>query len=408
MNVLQLLNPIASSLTLFVTALQLAAFLRTIVLATQMQQLFGVTGLAVTVAADNGSSISLGASPQQRLSLNQSAPQGTSAAELVALTNLAVKAASTLQTQLRNLRDAVLGVVARYEERVTTLANVPVYLGLVGTFAGVMSGVLQIILSGGMSESSIKDLLAGVFVAMFSSLLGVTLMIAANAVVLPRARNIRDQQMAHYFSTLESAIVQATTSTPQPARSTQDDVLDHIEMLASSLDAFSHSIGQQRALIADLQRLDFSRTIQTNIDFAKQLPALVTLLTDFQANVSRLMSSTTASIERAIALSHNDIASAPIGRYLSTLPQILEVLRELSTGTQPRSQSRDLLPMHVSSRHARLVAFVVFGIAAACLQVGLLTFSGSHLGAGLVFGGAVLAYEAVYVFIRSEDPGTHE
>lgn len=45
-----------------------------------------------------------------------------------------------------------------------------------------------------------------------------------------------------------------------------------------------------------------------------------------------------------------------------------------------------------------LVCFAVFGISASCVFAGLRDFAGSNLGAVLTFGGALLAYEAVYVF----------
>jgi DNA-directed RNA polymerase specialized sigma24 family protein len=46
------------------------------------------------------------------------------------------------------------------------------------------------------------------------------------------------------------------------------------------------------------------------------------------------------------------------------------------------------------------VTSLVLGLSTLSFAVGLLLLSGSHLGAGLTFGGAVVAYEAIYILVR--------
>jgi uncharacterized oligopeptide transporter (OPT) family protein len=49
-----------------------------------------------------------------------------------------------------------------------------------------------------------------------------------------------------------------------------------------------------------------------------------------------------------------------------------------------------------------IVTFLVLALSMLSFGVGLFLFGGSYFGAGLTFGGAILAYEAVYVFLRRE------
>ena len=52
------------------------------------------------------------------------------------------------------------------------------------------------------------------------------------------------------------------------------------------------------------------------------------------------------------------------------------------------------------SSRVTAVTSLVLGLSTLSFAVGLLLLSGSHLGAGLTFGGAVVAYEAIYILVR--------
>ena len=394
MPALETLNPTALAIAIVIVAAQIGAFLWTWLLAVRMGGLFDISAIAVSTGTESLQVDSSGSVPG--FTLTQKA-ESHSAVELVAAIDSVVRAAKSVQSQLHALREAVLDLVDRYEDRVSTIANVPIYLGLVGTFAGVMSGVFQIIVQGGLSEATIRELLAGVFVAMFSSLVGVLLMIASNALIIPRARDLRDRRMTWYLSTVHDYVRRAVPDDGGLSSAAQAEQLRiEIGILAESFERLGESIRMQQQLLGSV------------------LPSLEETLRDFEAGMSHTTSSMRA---HASDLYAGDMHMEAVARNLQTLPAILEALRGLapttpqmskpeSTGVLPESSpyTELLTPTEFLTRSAkvRLVAIGVFAFALASLQAGLFQLSNTDLGAGLAFGGALLAYEAIYVVLRDE------
>ena len=89
----------------------------------------------------------------------------------------------------------------RYEQSIAKL-SFPTYLGLMGTFLGVFIGILMFN-SGfdtaeGISDSSIKNLLSGVLVSMFTSLVGLVLTTINNALSSESKKTIEEEKNLFY------------------------------------------------------------------------------------------------------------------------------------------------------------------------------------------------------------------
>lgn len=89
----------------------------------------------------------------------------------------------------------------RYDQSTATLAF-PTYLGLMGTFAGVFMGILAFVVgfdgAGNITDSSIQDLLIGVLVSMFTSLLGLILTTINNANAGEARKQIEEDKNEFY------------------------------------------------------------------------------------------------------------------------------------------------------------------------------------------------------------------
>lgn len=89
----------------------------------------------------------------------------------------------------------------RYEQSIAKL-SFPTYLGLMGTFFGVFIGIAMFN-SGfdtaeGISDNSIKDLLSGVLVSMFTSLVGLVLTTINNALSSESKKTIEEEKNLFY------------------------------------------------------------------------------------------------------------------------------------------------------------------------------------------------------------------
>lgn len=84
----------------------------------------------------------------------------------------------------------------RYDQSVAKL-SFPTYFGLMGTFAGVFMGIGMFLLSfssDSFSDESIRNLLAGVLVSMFTSLIGLILTTYNNAYSSESRKNIEEEK----------------------------------------------------------------------------------------------------------------------------------------------------------------------------------------------------------------------
>lgn len=408
MSLLRLLPPSAIAVTGTIVLLQLAAFWRTLAFARQMRDLFNVS-VAVVAHPDSPGT----------LAFRFEFPQGGRAtARLVKATEAAMRTAHSVAQQLQSLKETTVDLVEQLEEHVTTIANLPVYLGLAGTFAGITLGVVQILLHGELSDESIHELLTGVLVAMFSSLVGVLLMITANAVVLPRAREIRNAHMSRYLLNVEGKAASVAVAVGDPSLQLKEEeqrLLERTRVLTESFEMLSQSIEPQRRLFESVQGFGLDEFEGINL----QLRELAKHIRELQFGMSETVYSMQA---HAAALRMGDVNIDSVARDVSTLPAILEVLRELAAKVQslPANRTHHKVALSDPPDHAqavsvgtssvlvlRAVSFFVFSIAVVSFLTGMLAFPGSHFGAGLSFGGAVLAYEAVYVFVRHARAGSH-
>jgi len=73
------------------------------------------------------------------------------------------------------------------------------------------------------------------------------------------------------------------------------------------------------------------------------------------------------------------------------------------TGTIFAYQGFDWSPTTSSATNAKVGGLLVLAASIASFVVGLTEFPGSHLGAALTFGGAVLAYEAFGVLLQDRN-----
>jgi len=305
------------AITLSVAVLQLAAFVTTVRAALRLSALFPTRPWRLQLA-----DVAPGSG---RVVLELPAPVSAQAVTLLRTTNDLLAAADASRSPFDVIADVAHRAAARLDERAAATANVPVFLGLMGTFAGVIAGLAQMSLRGGLTEDGIHLLLGGVLVAMIASLSGVCLMVLSNAIILPFARREADERLDAYLLAAQvllgarddrstAAVIDASADTQaDPAADDHDPNLvnDAFAALATfnrdfetqvgrfhgAVSALSESVHQQSDLIHALKTLNLDQTIRLNVQLLSQANVFLERYADFGESLRTLKASADGSGE---------------------------------------------------------------------------------------------------------------
>ena len=294
-NTLTSLDSIVVGLAAVVVALQVIAFVITAALASRMRRLFLVEPIEIQplegssdIVVDGGG-LDVAEHTQVRFQIAEPVDVSAAARDLLERTNRITDIPHTIEGHIRGCTEIAAACAERYEGPVGILGSVPVYLGLAGTFAGVIYGLYRLSFGSGLNEESIPFFLSGVLIAMICSFAGVVLMVVSNAIILPNARIQRDRRMWDYLGAVEHALVDriretATASGTAPKRG-----------LARTLDDFSYAMLQftdalepQRQLIADLRAINLEVIITLNTGLLDKAQSLMTRFVEFDKGVAAM------------------------------------------------------------------------------------------------------------------------
>lgn len=209
----------------------------------------------------------------------------------------------------------------RYEQA-TSCLTFPTYIGLMGTFSGVFIGIgmfnYDIDTVANISDSSIKNLLYGVLVSMFTSLLGLILSTWNTRIIGIRKKTIEEEKNEFYDFiqtelmpsidvSMSSAITKLheTVDKFEPAfskiinnfQNTFDrctsafgenfeknvKALTHaVKVMGKNMEAINRNIDLQRELISTIKSDDISLGLQRYVDAANSFGGLIKSLDKFE------------------------------------------------------------------------------------------------------------------------------
>lgn len=89
------------------------------------------------------------------------------------------------------------------EQEVAATISLPLYIGLMGTFLGVIIGLVKIAFFGGVNDDNINAFLGGIFIAMVASLVGLGLTVWNNAISYKEAKKESDKRRNQFFDFLQ-------------------------------------------------------------------------------------------------------------------------------------------------------------------------------------------------------------
>ena len=124
-------------------------------------------------------------------------------------------------------------VVAK-ENDIASVVSTPLYLGLMGTFIGVILGLLRIAFSKKIDDENIHAFIAGILIAMTASLMGLILTTVNNSFFFKKAKSINDDRKNKFFNFLQIELLPHLESSLYSA----------LDRLRINLNDFNENIGK--------------------------------------------------------------------------------------------------------------------------------------------------------------------
>lgn len=174
----------------------------------------------VPVAAVTASEIELDVLSAEQLSV--------AFAEILSDTNTYLRNNKGAAADFNILKDISERQSSVLEDEITATVATPLYVGLLGTFLGVIFGLSGIILGGGVTNEAIQTFIAGVVVAMLGSFVGLLLTLWGNT-LFKNARFMRDRHQNDYYTFLQAQLLPRLHS----------DMAGSLTSLKAVLDAFN-------------------------------------------------------------------------------------------------------------------------------------------------------------------------
>lgn len=173
------------------------------------------------------------------------------------------------------LKDTCERHLEKVDNEIGNLINVPLYIGLGGTFVGIIIGLWGIDFSATtegttttISSDSIAQLLNGVIAAMFASLVGLTFTVINSALVYKPAAYKNDTDKNHYYDFLQRELLPFLNIGVSKSLGSFKDVLNHfIIKFGENMDDYKDSghllnenLQKQQTVLEEINKLSLTRT----------------------------------------------------------------------------------------------------------------------------------------------------
>ena len=173
------------------------------------------------------------------------------------------------------LKDTCERHLEKVDNEIGNLINVPLYIGLAGTFVGIIIGLSGIDFSATtagttttISSDSIGQLLHGVIAAMVASLVGLAFTVISTALAYKPAAYKNDTDKNHYYDFLQRELLPFLNIGVSKSLGSFKDVLNHfIIKFGENMDDYKDSgnllnenLSKQQSVLEEINKLSLTRT----------------------------------------------------------------------------------------------------------------------------------------------------
>jgi hypothetical protein len=204
---------------------------------------------------------------------------------ILASTNRYLEKNAGTPADFRILQDIAERISNSTEQAAASNATLPLYVGLMGTFIGVIVGLLSFVGAGSsLSEAGaftdpdhLRHFLGGVLVAMAGSLCGLFLSVIGRSRFLHNAQEKNDRLKQAYFTLLQTELLpvvghdfsSALYSLQQNLHRFNADFSSNLATFTASMGTATETLRQQRELLDMLKSTDILRIIEANADMLR-------------------------------------------------------------------------------------------------------------------------------------------
>ncbi len=199
----------------------------------------------------------------------------TDFAEVIKSTNAYLCKNKGASADFSILKDTCERHLEKVDNEIGNLINVPLYIGLAGTFVGIIIGLSGIDLSATsedvttiISSDSIRQLLHGVIAAMVASLVGLAFTVISTALAYKPAAFKNDTDKNHYYDFLQRELLPFLNIGVSKSLGSFRDVLNHfIIKFGENMDDYKDSgnllnenLSKQQSVLEEINKLSLTRT----------------------------------------------------------------------------------------------------------------------------------------------------
>lgn len=205
------------------------------------------------------------------------------------------------------LKNIIEREISSEEEASSSNVNLPLYLGLMGTFIGIVYGLFRIGFSGGVTDSNISSFIGGVIIAMIASFFGLLLTVINNFGVLQNAKLqvlygknnflnfIQTELLPHLQSNLYQAlnILKTNINIFNEKFEKNIDLFDtqfasnikslkeSVDKMSSGMDNIVENTNTQSDFLKEFKKIKYQEIVNSNKELLEQIEKSSPLLKDF-------------------------------------------------------------------------------------------------------------------------------
>ncbi len=211
------------------------------------------------------------------------------------------------------MRDIAERISESEENKIAASVSLPLYVGLMGTFGGVIFGIFYLlrgfsqpgagVAASGISEVGVHDFLRGVLIAMIGSFFGLLLTTLNNSYFFKRAKSIRDDLKNTYFNflqaqllpTLENSLSHNIKEFKNHLQRFNTEFSDNIEDFSGTIPKITDNMRLQTEFIRRFNDINLPNLVNANLKIMDKLDQSVAIFDSFNQYAVNLQKSFEAS-----------------------------------------------------------------------------------------------------------------
>lgn len=247
--------------------------------------------------------------------------------------------------ELKNICESKVDAV---EADIQNNINTPLYLGLAGTFIGIITGLFGLDINQDVSNSGIDSLLDGVVIAMTSSFFGLILTLISSSILYRNAQRSQNVAKEVFYGFMRRELMPTLSNSMSASLDALKNVLGHfVDKFGRNLDTYTDSaallndnLEKQHQVLEEINKLSLTETATTIASTFNDLKSASESLNVFK-EYQRSLNSTIANLSNTTSK-----IDTLVSKFDSFGSSLSVVVANQSIATQLQEQFKDSIETH--------------------------------------------------------------